>query len=77
MRLAGVRRGRQCIRPEVCRNYNFGEKGSSGGQFHRRFLRPIRLNTEDVPWQQRDLTPMLNPRSVWLCAAGGGKLSTF
>jgi alpha-1,3-mannosyl-glycoprotein beta-1,2-N-acetylglucosaminyltransferase len=29
MRTASVRQGRSCIRPEVSRNFNFGEKVSS------------------------------------------------
>ena len=53
MRRAEVRRGRQCLRPEVCRTYNFGERGSSGGQFYYRYLVPIRLNTVDVPWRKK------------------------
>ncbi|KAI3434434.1 hypothetical protein D9Q98_002511 [Chlorella vulgaris] len=55
MRLNATRQGRQCIRPEVCRTYNFGDIGSSSGQYFRLFLKPITLNTEDVRWQQRDL----------------------
>ena len=60
IRLNTTRRGRQCIRPEVCRNFNFGEKGSSKGLFYRRFLKPIRLNDEDIGWMQQDLS-YLNP----------------
>ena len=29
MRLGSTRAGRQCVRPEVCRTYNFGATGSS------------------------------------------------
>ncbi len=50
MRMEEVRRGRQCLRPEICRTYNFGERGSSRGQFYYRYLVPIKLNTADVPW---------------------------
>lgn len=53
MRRGDVRRGRQCLRPEVCRTYNFGERGSSSGQFYYRYLVPIRLNTVDLPWQKK------------------------
>jgi alpha-1,3-mannosyl-glycoprotein beta-1,2-N-acetylglucosaminyltransferase len=53
MRQAEVRAGQQCLRPEVCRTYNFGERGSSGGQFYYRYLVPIRLNTADVAWQKK------------------------
>jgi len=50
MRLQTVRDGRQCIRPEVCRTYNFGAVGSSAGQHFNMYLRPIRLNNVSVPW---------------------------
>ncbi|GAQ79099.1 Putative N-acetylglucosaminyltransferase I [Klebsormidium nitens] len=56
MRLKDVRNGRQTIFPEICRNYNFGEHGSSLGQYFEQYLRPIRLNTEPVDWSQKDLT---------------------
>ena len=41
---------------QVCRTYNFGQVGASQGQFYRRFLKPIRLNEEDIDWMQQDLT---------------------
>ncbi|KAK9812907.1 hypothetical protein WJX72_005613 [[Myrmecia] bisecta] len=56
IRLNKTRQGRQCIRPEVCRTYNFGEKGSSKGFFYKRFLAPIRLNDVDVDWAHTDLS---------------------
>ena len=43
MRLGETRRGRQSLRPEVCRTFNFGEIGASRGQFFKRYLRTIRL----------------------------------
>ena len=55
MRLRAVRNGRQCIRPEVCRTYNFGEKGSSHGQYYAKFLKPIKLNDIMIDWQKQDL----------------------
>ena len=55
MRLSTVRQGRQSIRPEVCRTYNFGEKGSSHGQYYRKYLQPIRLNSDDINWPSQDL----------------------
>ncbi|KAL9820278.1 putative alpha-1,3-mannosyl-glycoprotein 2-beta-N-acetylglucosaminyltransferase [Arabidopsis thaliana] len=39
---------RQFIRPEVCRTYNFGEHGSSLGQFFSQYLEPIKLNDVKV-----------------------------
>ena len=56
MRLNKVRKGRQCIRPEVCRTYNFGAKGSSKGFFYKRFLAPIRLSDAEVDWAATDLS---------------------
>ncbi|KAL4439675.1 hypothetical protein ABPG75_002676 [Micractinium tetrahymenae] len=55
MRLNSTRQGRQCIRPEICRTYNFGDIGSSSGQYFRLFLKPIRLNNEMVDWMRIDL----------------------
>ncbi len=56
MREPPQRRGRQSVYPEVCRNYNFGEHGSSRGQYFNRYLKPIRLNTIPVPWNKVDLS---------------------
>jgi alpha-1,3-mannosyl-glycoprotein beta-1,2-N-acetylglucosaminyltransferase len=36
----------------VCRTYNFGERGSSKGQFYYDYLRPIKLNDVDVDWNR-------------------------
>ena len=55
MRLSSVRKGRQSIRPEVCRTYNFGAKGSSHGQYYRKYLQPIKLNDEVIDWPNQDL----------------------
>lgn len=35
-------------RPEICRTYNFGDIGSSSGQYFRLFLKPIRLNNGEA-----------------------------
>ncbi|PON89904.1 Glycosyl transferase [Trema orientale] len=48
--------GRQFMRPEVCRTYNFGEHGSSMGQFYKQYLEPIKLNDVLVDWQSMDLS---------------------
>ncbi len=42
--------------PQVCRTYNYGEQGSSRGQFYRRYLQPIRLNDADIAWEGADLS---------------------
>ena len=60
MREGRTRKGRQCLRPEVCRTYNFGEKGSSRGQFFYLFLVPIKLNLAAVPWDEM-VPPPLTP----------------
>uniref|UniRef100_A0A6N2LKX8 Alpha-1,3-mannosyl-glycoprotein 2-beta-N-acetylglucosaminyltransferase n=1 Tax=Salix viminalis TaxID=40686 RepID=A0A6N2LKX8_SALVM len=49
-------KGRQFIRPEVCRTYNFGEHGSSLGQFFQQYLQPIKLNNVKVDWKAKDLS---------------------
>ncbi|KAH7278964.1 hypothetical protein KP509_38G066700 [Ceratopteris richardii] len=56
LRLNETRKGRQFIRPEICRNYNFGEHGSSMGQFFRQYLEPIKLNDVPVKWRSVDLS---------------------
>ncbi|KAK2665715.1 hypothetical protein Ddye_004289 [Dipteronia dyeriana] len=56
LRLKENHKGRQFIRPEVCRTYNFGEHGSSLGQFYQQYLVPIKLNDVEVDWKSRDLS---------------------
>uniref|UniRef100_A0A0E0MII3 Alpha-1,3-mannosyl-glycoprotein 2-beta-N-acetylglucosaminyltransferase n=1 Tax=Oryza punctata TaxID=4537 RepID=A0A0E0MII3_ORYPU len=56
VRLKEVHRDRQFIRPEVCRTYNFGEHGSSMGQFFRQYLEPIKLNDVHIKWNSEDLS---------------------
>ena len=53
-------KGRQCIRPEVCRTYNFGEHGSSKGQYFRKYLAPIRINEKHIDWTLEDLEYILH-----------------
>nr|PNR43433.1 hypothetical protein PHYPA_015814 [Physcomitrium patens] len=55
LRLKENRKGRQVIRPEVCRTYNFGEQGSSLGQFYEQYLKSIKLNNVNVDWRSKDL----------------------
>merc|ERR1711920_1011067 len=56
MRRPDVRKGRHCIRPEVSRSYTFGEEGTSGGQFFKKHLSKIKLNSVDVDWESEDLS---------------------
>ncbi len=55
MRLSDVRKGRESIRPEVCRTFNFGEVGSSKGQFFRAYLREIEPASERIDWDEESL----------------------
>ncbi|XP_061355719.1 alpha-1,3-mannosyl-glycoprotein 2-beta-N-acetylglucosaminyltransferase [Gastrolobium bilobum] len=59
LRLKENHKGRQFIRPEVCRTYNFGEHGSSLGQFFKQYLEPIKLNEVQVDWKSMDLSYLL------------------
>ncbi|KAK6946536.1 Glycosyl transferase, family 13, partial [Dillenia turbinata] len=56
LRLKENHKGRQFVHPEVCRTYNFGEHGSSLGQFFKQYLEPIRLNDVQVDWKSMDLS---------------------
>eukprot|EP00033_Pygsuia_biforma_P001360 GCRY01001541.1.p1 GENE.GCRY01001541.1~~GCRY01001541.1.p1 ORF type:complete len:454 (+),score=102.04 GCRY01001541.1:166-1527(+) len=56
MRMGEQRKGRQCIRPEVCRTYNFGKKGSSNGMWWEEYLASIKLNDEYVDFENTDLS---------------------
>ena len=45
----------EALARQVCRTYNYGEHGTSQGQFYRRYLQPIKLNDVDVAWSNEDL----------------------
>ncbi|CAN1805208.1 Alpha-1,3-mannosyl-glycoprotein 2-beta-N-acetylglucosaminyltransferase [Linum perenne] len=55
-------KGRQFLRPEVCRTYNFGEVGSSLGQFYKQYLEPIKLNDVEVNWMSMDLSYLMEDK---------------
>ncbi|KAK8658413.1 hypothetical protein V6N13_036620 [Hibiscus sabdariffa] len=55
-------KGRQFLRPEVCRTYNFGEHGSSMGQFFQNYLQPIKMNNIKVDWNSQDLSYLLEDK---------------
>ncbi|PKA53987.1 Alpha-1,3-mannosyl-glycoprotein 2-beta-N-acetylglucosaminyltransferase [Apostasia shenzhenica] len=59
LRRKDIRKNRQFIRPEICRTYNFGEHGSSMGQFFKQYLEPIKLNNVQVDWKEADLSYLL------------------
>ncbi|CAN6554452.1 unnamed protein product [Malus baccata var. baccata] len=62
LRLQENHKGRQFIRPEVCRTYNFGEHGSSLGQFFKQYLEPIKLNDVPVDWKSMDLSYLMEDK---------------
>ncbi|KAJ0513644.1 putative alpha-1,3-mannosyl-glycoprotein 2-beta-N-acetylglucosaminyltransferase [Helianthus annuus] len=64
LRLQENHKGRQFIRPEVCRTYNFGEHGSSLGQFFHQYLKPIRLNDRPIDWKSMNLTYLMEDKFV-------------
>ncbi|CAL1399323.1 unnamed protein product [Linum trigynum] len=62
LRLEENHKGRQFVRPEVCRTYNFGEVGSSLGQFFKQYLEPIKLNDVKVNWMSMDLSYLMKDK---------------
>ncbi|CAN1304997.1 Alpha-1,3-mannosyl-glycoprotein 2-beta-N-acetylglucosaminyltransferase [Linum perenne] len=62
LRLEENHKGRQFLRPEVCRTYNFGEVGSSLGQFYKQYLEPIKLNDVEVNWMSMDLSYLMEDK---------------
>ncbi|XP_065867154.1 alpha-1,3-mannosyl-glycoprotein 2-beta-N-acetylglucosaminyltransferase [Euphorbia lathyris] len=62
LRLKENHKGRQFIRPEVCRTYNFGEHGSSMGQFFKQYLEPIKMNDVQVNWKSMDLSYLMEDK---------------
>ncbi|XP_042509610.1 alpha-1,3-mannosyl-glycoprotein 2-beta-N-acetylglucosaminyltransferase [Macadamia integrifolia] len=64
LRLKENHQGRQFIRPEVCRTYNFGEHGSSMGQFFKQYLEPIKLNDVHVDWKSMDLSYLMEDKYI-------------
>jgi len=74
MRLNETRRGRQCVRPELCRTYNFGRRGTSGAGFFDKHLREVVLAQHWVGWAEQDLGFLAEPASYeasFLRALGG------
>ncbi|XP_020703665.1 alpha-1,3-mannosyl-glycoprotein 2-beta-N-acetylglucosaminyltransferase isoform X1 [Dendrobium catenatum] len=59
LRLKDVHKDRQFVHPEICRTYNFGEHGSSMGQFFKQYLEPIKLNDVHVDWKSVDLSYLM------------------
>jgi hypothetical protein len=55
LRSDAQRKGRACIRPEVSRNFNFGEKGASNGQFYKEHIALNKPNREFVNYSTLDV----------------------
>lgn len=55
-----IRRGRQCVFPEVSRTHTFGSSGTSGGILFNQHLRTMVLNTEKIDWSKQDLSMLFN-----------------
>ncbi|KAL4348089.1 hypothetical protein GQ457_17G012640 [Hibiscus cannabinus] len=62
LRLNDNHKGRQFLRPEICRTYNFGEHGSSMGQFFQKYLEPIKMNDIKVDWKSQDLSYLMEEK---------------
>lgn len=52
LRESKVRKGRQCVYPEVSRTHTFGKVGTSGGQLFDKHLSVMLLNKEEVDWSK-------------------------
>lgn len=69
-----VRRGRQCIFPEVPRTHTYGKVGTSGGQHYTLHLQAMLLSTERIKWAAKDLSYLQEARyktlmQQWLASA--------
>lgn len=53
LRKPKIRKGRQCIYPEVPRTHTFGADGASNGMFFSDHLDNMIINTQDVDWTQK------------------------
>lgn len=58
-----IRKNRVCIIPEISRSYTFGSKGTSFGnsanRFYRKYLKNIKLNSENIKWSKINYKPLL------------------
>lgn len=50
MRKPHIRKGRQCICPEISRTLTFGVEGTSAGALHDLYFKPMVLNKRMVDW---------------------------
>ena len=55
LREPGQRKGREIIRPEICRTYHYGKTGGTSGNAYNEYLDNIKLNDVDVDWEGYDM----------------------
>eukprot|EP01026_Neomeris_dumetosa_P023967 TRINITY_DN2010_c1_g1_i3.p1 TRINITY_DN2010_c1_g1~~TRINITY_DN2010_c1_g1_i3.p1 ORF type:complete len:331 (-),score=30.33 TRINITY_DN2010_c1_g1_i3:326-1318(-) len=62
MRLETTNLGRQCVAPEVNRNFNIGEKGANMNKsIYKRYLSKMAFNDNNPVWDFGDLSYLLKP----------------
>lgn len=74
LRRPEVRKGRQCIFPEVPRTHTFGRHGTSGGLFYTEHLENMILATEAVDWAAQNISYLQHATyslaiSTWISSA--------
>lgn len=57
MRKPEVRKGRQCIFPEVPRTHTFGAYGASNGMFFSEHLDNMVINSQHMDWREKVRRP--------------------
>lgn len=78
MREPGIRNDRQCLYPEISRNKNIGERGTSERQFWDKISR-IQVNTEFVNFTSMDMTYLLkeNYEETFLAEVNNAQIVPF
>lgn len=74
MRKPHIRKGRQCVFPEVPRTHTFGAVGASNGMFFQEHLDNMVINTKNMDWRLQVSRQGLRagdgcavPRLPWVC----------
>lgn len=62
MRKPHIRKGRQCVFPEVPRTHTFGAVGASNGMFFQEHLDNMVINTKNMDWRLQVSLQMLRAR---------------
>jgi len=60
LREPSQRKGRHVIRPEISRTFHFGTQGGASSNQYSHHLDTILLNTEDIDWNEQDLSYLRN-----------------